>query len=246
MADVNTSATPEIVVYTAATMNGWKPLIMLEELGVPYDLVPIDFDEREQTSDWFLQINPNGRIPAIVDRSAGDFAVFESGAVLWYLAEKYGRLLPADPLLRSEVMQWLMFQVGGVGPMMGQAMYFQRIAAPQGHTDDFAIERYVAESRRLLEVVDGRLRGRDWLVGDELTIADIALYPYARSYPWARVSIDGLPNLQAWFGRMEQRPGVRRGVQLPEPFPAFFGLQDDGRSEAANAARFAHDVRRKE
>ena len=237
--------TADIVVYTAATMNGWKPLILLEEIGAPYELVHIDFDKREQREPWFLRINPNGRIPAIVDRGAGDFAVFESGAVLWYLAEKFGRLLPSDARERSEVMQWVMFQVGGVGRMMGQAMYFQRIAAPQGHTDDFAIERYVAESRRLLEVIDGLLAGRSWFVGEQMTIADVAMYPWARSYPWAKVSIDGLGHLQRWFDRMEERPGVRRGVQLPKPFPAFFGLQDDGSAEAANAARFAHDVRRK-
>ncbi len=148
---------PDIHLFTAATMNGYKPVIFLEEAGVPYDLTPIDFSNQEQKAPAFLQISPNGRIPAIVDRSAGDFPVFESGAILWYLAEKYDCFLPSDAKSRSEVMQWVMFQMGGVGPMMGQAMYFQRIAAPNGEEHPFSINRYVAESRRLLEVLDRRL-----------------------------------------------------------------------------------------
>ncbi|MGB1027767.1 MAG: glutathione S-transferase family protein, partial [Rhodospirillaceae bacterium] len=141
---------PDIHLYTAATMNGYKPVIFLEEAGVAYDLTAIDFAKKEQKAPDYVKLNPNGRIPTIVDRSNGDFAVFESGAILWYLAEKYNQFLPEDPKGRSETLQWLMFQMGGIGPMMGQAMYFQRIAAPNGHEEPFSINRYVQETRRLL------------------------------------------------------------------------------------------------
>ena len=138
-------AQPDIHLFTAATMNGYKPVIFLKEAGVPYELTFVDFNKREQKSPQYMKLNPNGRIPTIVNRSEKNFAVFESGAILWYLAEKYGRFLPPEPKARSETLQWLMFQMGGVGPMMGQAMYFQRIAAPNGHNEPFAIERYVNE-----------------------------------------------------------------------------------------------------
>jgi len=235
--------TPEIHLYTAATMNGWKPLIFLEEAGVPYDLTHIDFGKKEQKSKGYLKLNPNGRIPTIVDRGNNDFVVFESGAILWYLAEKTGRFLPENAEDRSRTLQWLMFQMGGIGPMMGQAMYFQRIAAPNGNHDPFAIERYVTESRRLLEVLDRQLEGRQYLVGDQFTIADIATYPWARSYPWARVPIDGLDHLSAWFDRIDARPATQRALEIPEPFPAFFGKGDTDAAEAANAARFRSDAR---
>lgn len=234
---------PEIHLYTASTMNGWKPVIFLEEAGVDYELTPIDFGRKEQKAPWYLEINPNGRIPAIVDRGNHDFAVFESGAILWYLAEKYGRFLPEDPNKRSEVLQWLMFQMGGVGPMMGQAMYFQRIAAPQGQENPFAVKRYVDESRRLLEVLNRQLQGRDYLVGEVFTIADMATYPWARSYYWAGVSVEGLSHLQAWFDRMDQRPATQRALTIPKPFPAFFGKGDVAGAEAANADRFKSDVK---
>ena len=121
----------DIHIYTAATMNGYKPVIFLEEAGVDYELTYIDFSKKEQKSEWYMRLNPNGRIPTIVDRSNNDFVVFESGAILWYLAEKYQTFLPSDEKSRSEALQWLMFQMSGIGPMMGQAMYFQRIAAPK-------------------------------------------------------------------------------------------------------------------
>ncbi|MEM9212334.1 MAG: glutathione S-transferase family protein, partial [Pseudomonadota bacterium] len=144
---------PAIQLYTAATMNGYKPVIFLEEAGVPYTLTPINFSKQEQKTPEFLGLNPNGKIPTIVDHDEGR-AIFESGAILWHLAEKYGKFLPEDPVKRSEVMQWMLFQVGHIGPMMGQAMYFQHIAAPNGHEEPFSIKRYVDESRRLLEVLD--------------------------------------------------------------------------------------------
>lgn len=215
---------------------------MLEELGVNYEIHEISFDKKEQKEPWYTELNPNGRIPTIVDRSQNNFVVFESGAILWYLAEKYGRFLPSGPKLRSETLQWLMFQVGGVGPMLGQAMYFQRIAEPAGHHDEFAIKRFVNESRRLLEVLDKRLQDRDYLVGNEYSIADIATYPWARSYFWAKVSIDGLTNLQRWFELIDLRPATQRALEKPHPFPAFFGKGNVTESEEANAARFKSDV----
>ncbi len=229
---------PDIHLYTAPTMNGWKPLIFLHEAEVDYDLTPISFAKQEQKAPDYVRLNPNGRIPTIVDRGNDDFAVFESGAILWYLAEKYGRFLSDDPNVRSETLQWLMFQMAGIGPMMGQAMYFQRIAAPNGHDVPYAIDRYVTESRRLLEVLDRRLAGRDWLAGEDYSIADIATYPWARSFFWANVPVDGLDHLNAWFQRIDARPLTQAALQLPEPRPAFFGQGDVAAATAANAARF--------
>jgi GST-like protein len=220
-------------------MNGWKPLIFLEEAGLDYELVHIDFSKQQQKEDWYVELNPNGRIPTLVDREAGDFAVFESGAILWYLAEKYGQFLPEGALERSQALQWLMFQMSGLGPMMGQAMYFQRIAAPKGHHDPFAIERYVNESRRLLEILDKQLAGKPYILGQNYTIVDMAFYPYARAYPWAKVSVEGLEHLAAWFERLDARPAIQRALQKPKPFPAFFGQGDEERSIEENASRFS-------
>lgn len=229
---------PDILLHTANTMNGWKPLIFLHEAEIEYELIPIEFSKKEQKAPEYLKINPNGRIPTIVDRSANDFAVFESGAILWYLAEKYRMFLSDDPFERSETLQWLMFQMGGIGPMMGQAMFFQRIAKPNGDDVPYAIKRYVDESRRLLEVLNTRLEGRDWLVGDALSIADMATYPWARSYFWATASVDGLDHLNAWFDRLDARPKTQAALQLPEPRPSAFGHGDVDAAARANAARF--------
>ncbi|MEM8731282.1 MAG: glutathione S-transferase family protein [Pseudomonadota bacterium] len=229
---------PDILLYTANTMNGWKPLIFLHEAEIAYEMVPISFSKKEQKAPDYMTLNPNGRIPTIVDRGNDNFAVFESGAILWYLAEKYDRFLSHDPKERSETLQWLMFQMGGIGPMMGQAMFFQRIAKPNGDDVPYAIKRYVDESRRLLEVLDTRLEGRDWLVGDAVSIADIATYPWARSYFWATVNIDGLPHLQTWFDRLDAMPRVQAALQLPEPRPSAFGQGDVDAAAKANAARF--------
>ena len=234
---------PAIHLYTAATMNGYKPLIILEEAGVPYDLTAINFAEKEQKAPDYLRLNPNGKIPTIVDRDEGR-ASFESGAILWHLAEKYGAFLPQDPLGRSEVMQWMFFQVGHVGPMMGQAMYFQHIAAPNGHEEPFSIKRYVGESRRLLEVLDTHLADRSWLAADEYTIADMMTYPWARAYVWARVSIDGLPNLQASYDRFVSRPAVQKALTIPKANPQFWDASADASAFAKeNAARFSGDVK---
>lgn len=229
---------PDLHLYTASTMNGWKPLIFLEEAQLPYELTAIDFSKKEQKAPWYTKLNPNGRIPTLVDHGNDDFVIFESGAILWYLAQKTGQFLPTTPNGQSEALQWLMFQMSGVGPMMGQAMYFQRIAAPKGHEDTFAIERYVKESRRLLEVLNHRLAGRDYILGDEYSIVDMAMYPYARSYPWAKVSVDGLTHLKRWFERLDDRPAIQRAIQKPNPFPAFFGLGDEQNAQHENASKF--------
>ena len=198
-----------IELYTAATPNGHKISIALEELGLPYEVHALSFDRQEQKAPEFLRINPNGRIPAIVDDG---FAVFESGAILIYLAEKTGRLLPSDPRGRSLAIQWLMFQMGGVGPMQGQANVFFRYFPEklQG-----AIDRYQHETRRLYEVLDHRLGEAEYLAGD-YGIADIATYPWVRVHDWAGVSVDGLEHLQRWMAALAARPAVQRGLLIPE------------------------------
>lgn len=208
-----------IDLYTAATPNGFKVSIALEELGLPYKVIPLDFSTMEQKKPEFLAINPNGRIPAIVDRDNGDFAVFESGAILLYLAEKTGKLLPQDPKRRSQAIQWLMFQMGGVGPMQGQANVFFRYFPEklQG-----AIDRYQHETRRLYEVLDRRLGEAEYLAGD-YGIADIATFPWVRIHDWAGVAIDGLEHLQRWMDAIAVRPAVQRGLQVP------VRAQDDAR-----------------
>ena len=200
-----------IDLYTAATPNGHKASIALEELGLDYQVHALSFDKQEQKAPAFLRINPNGRIPAIVDRENDDFAVFESGAILIYLAEKTGQLLPSDVKGRSQVMQWLMFQMGGVGPMQGQANVFFRYF-PEKLPG--AISRYQNETRRLYEVLDGRLGEVQYLAGD-YSIADIATYPWVRVHDWAGVSVEGLPHLQRWMGELDARPAVKRGLQVP-------------------------------
>ncbi|WP_395949993.1 glutathione S-transferase family protein [Aeromonas mytilicola subsp. aquatica] len=200
-----------IDLYTAATPNGFKVSIALEELGLPYKVIPLDFSTMEQKKPEFLAINPNGRIPAIVDRDNGDFAVFESGAILLYLAEKTGKLLPQDPKRRSQAIQWLMFQMGGVGPMMGQANVFYRYFPEKILA---AIERYQKEGRRLFEVLDGHLAHHEYLA-DEYSIADIATWPWVRIYDWSGISIEGLPHLQAWMARMEAKPACQKGITIP-------------------------------
>ena len=200
-----------IDLYTAATPNGYKVSIALEELGLPYDLHTLNLAEGEQKQPWFLAINPNGRIPAIVDRDNGDFPVFESGAILLYLAEKTGRLMPVDEKGRSRVVQWLMFQMGGLGPMMGQANVFTRYFPEQVPS---VIDRYRRESRRLLEVLDGRLSGEEYLAGD-YSIADIANFAWARTHAWPGVDIGGLDHLQRWLDAIAARPAVQRGIARP-------------------------------
>ena len=200
-----------IDLYTAGTPNGYKASVMLEELALPYTLHALDLSKNQQKEAAFLQINPNGRIPAIVDRANDDFCVFESGAILIYLAEKCGRFLPQDVKGRSQVMQWLMFQMGGVGPMMGQANVFFRYFPEKIQP---AIDRYQNESRRLLTVLDTRLGQSEYLAGD-YSIADIANWCWARTHSWSGVSIEGLPHLQRWIDAIAARPAVQRGIDVP-------------------------------
>ena len=200
-----------IDLYSAATPNGWKASIALEEFELPYALHRIDLASGEQKQPAFLAINPNGRIPAIVDRDEGDFAVFESGAILVYLAEKTGRLLPADMKGRSRVMQWLMFQMGGVGPMMGQANVFTRYF-PEPLPS--VIDRYRREGRRLFEVLDGHLAGNEWLAGD-YSIADIANWSWVHTHEWSGIDVSGLEHLRRWMDAVAARPAVQKGITVP-------------------------------
>ena len=201
-----------IDLYTAPTPNGWKASIALEEMAIPYMVHAVRLDQLEQKQDAFLRINPNGRIPAIVDRDAGDFAVFESGAILLYLAEKSGKFLPSDAKGRSVAIQWLMFQMSGVGPMQGQANVFFRYAPEK---IPFAIARYQNETRRLYEVLDRRLGEAAYLAGD-YGIADMATWPWVSIHEWAGVSVDGLDHLQRWMKAVGDRPAVQRGRAVPQ------------------------------
>ncbi|MBW2314032.1 MAG: glutathione S-transferase N-terminal domain-containing protein [Deltaproteobacteria bacterium] len=202
-----------IELLTAPTPNGWKASIMLEEVGLPYEVRPINLGELEQKEDWFLKVNPNGRIPAIIDHDEGDFAVFESGAILVYLAEKTGRMWPSDAKARSVAMQWVMFQMGGVGPMQGQSNVFFRYAPEK---IQFAIDRYQNETRRLYEVMDRRLGEVEYLAGD-YGIADISAWPWVSIHGWAGVEVDGLENLQRWLDAVAARPAVQKGRAVPLP-----------------------------
>jgi GST-like protein len=222
-------SSPSIDLYTASTPNGWKASVFLEETGLPYTVHRIDLGKGDQKTPEFLRINPNGRIPAIVDRANDDFAVFESGAILLYLGRKTGKLLPKDEKGESRVTQWLMFQMGGIGPMMGQANVFYRYFPEKLPS---AIQRYHNECRRLFEVLERQLDGREFLC-DEYSIADIANWCWVRIYRWSGVNIDGLTNLQAWIARLEARPACQRGIAVPEPLV----LQDNKSAEVEEMAR---------
>jgi len=200
-----------IDLYTAPTPNGHKISIALEELELPYALHVLDLGKNEQKEPWFTALNPNGRIPAIVDRANDNFPVFESGAILIYLAEKTGRLMPTDAKGRSLVMQWLMFQMGGIGPMMGQANVFYRYFPEKIQP---AIDRYQGECRRLFRVLDGRLTQHEFLAGD-YSIADIANWAWVRTHRWSGVETEGLPHLQRWIRQIRSRPAVQRGIERP-------------------------------
>jgi GSH-dependent disulfide-bond oxidoreductase len=204
-----------IDLYTAPTPNGHKASITLEELEIPYEVHIVNILAGDQKQPEYLRINPNGRIPAIVDRDADDFAVFESGAIMIYLAEQAGKLLPTDRKGRSLVIQWLMFQMGGIGPMMGQANVFYRYFPEKVQS---AIDRYQNESRRLFEVLDGRLKDHEWLAGD-YSIADIANWSWVRTYKWSGVPVEGLDQLQRWMAQMAARPACQRGVDVPFRLP---------------------------
>lgn len=197
-----------IKLYTAATPNGWKISIALEEMALPYEVQVIDFASQDQKTDWYMQLNPNGRIPTIED--AG-FVVFESGAILMYLAEKTGKFLPRDVHGRSRVLQWLMFQMSGIGPMMGQANVFVRYFPEKIQA---VIDRYQREVLRLFGVLDRQLASHEYIAGD-YSIADMALWPWVSGYEWSGVSIEKFTSLQRWLALVGARPAVQAGRDVP-------------------------------
>lgn len=199
-----------IDLYTAPTPNGWKVSVALEELELPYKTHVVNLSQGEQHTPEFLALNPNGRIPVVTDRDTG-ITIFESGAILMYLAEKAGRLFPTDLAGRYRVMQWLMFQMAGIGPMQGQAVVFVRYFPEEVPA---AVERYRNETRRLYEVLDHQLAETEYLAGD-FSIADIANWSWVRSYYWARVPVEGLDHLQRWMTAIAERPASLRGVEVP-------------------------------
>ncbi len=224
-----------IDLYTAPTPNGWKASICLEELELPYEVHVINLLAGDQKNPDYLKLNPNGRIPTIADRDEDGFVVFESGAILLYLAEKTGRLLPSDRRGRSRVTQWLMFQMGGIGPMMGQANVFYRYFPEKIQP---AIDRYQNECRRLFEVLDRRLAESEWLA-DDYSVADIANWAWVRTYKWSGVDVTGLDHLRRWMDAMAARPACQRGVKVPFEIPS---LADDDSDKSA-AEEFAKGAR---
>ncbi|KAA0182997.1 glutathione S-transferase [Cupriavidus gilardii] len=209
-------------LYSLTTPNGVKASIMLEEIGLPYEPHLVRFDADDQLSPEFLSLNPNNKIPAILDPNGPGgkpLALFESGAILLYLAEKTGKLLPADPAARYQTIQWVMFQMGGVGPMFGQVGFFHKFAGRE-YEDKRPRDRYVAESRRLLGVLEKHLAGRDWIMGEQYTIADVATFPWIRNligFYEARelVGFDDFPQVQRVLDAFVARPGVIRGLEIP-------------------------------
>jgi GST-like protein len=204
-----------IDLYTWTTPNGRKVSIMLEEVGLPYRVHPINIGKNEQFTPEFIAINPNSKIPAVIDQEGPDgepITIFESGAILIYLAEKTGRFLSNEPRRRYEQLQWLMFQMGGVGPMFGQNHHFRR-AAPE--KVPYAIERYQKETERLYGVMDGRLKQAPYLA-TEYSIADIATYPWVARHEWHMVDLNRFSNVKRWYDEIGQRPAVARGMAVPE------------------------------
>ena len=203
-----------IDLYFWPTPNGYKVAILLEELGLDYTVKPVRIGKGDQYDPAYLALNPNGKIPTLVDHDGpggAPFAVFESGAILIYLAEKAGRFLPTDARGRSVALQWLMFQMGSIGPMLGQAHHFRRYAR-----DDhaYAIDRYTNEAGRLYHVLDRRLGEADWLAGDAYTIADMAVYPWLRPYKWQGQDLAAFDNVQRWYSAVRARPAVQRGLAV--------------------------------
>ncbi|WP_422040397.1 glutathione S-transferase family protein [Roseibium sp.] len=200
-----------IDLYTWTTPNGRKVSILLEELGVDYEVHPINIGQGDQKSPEFLKISPNNKIPAIVDRDNG-LTLMESGAIMWYLAEKYGKFLPNDPLDKIKVMEWLMWQMGGLGPMAGQAHHFLHFNRGKA---EYAEERYEAEVQRLYGVLDNQLAGQDYIVGD-YSIADMACWPWVSRYEWQQVDLTKYPNVRAWYQRLLARDAVQKGYHVPK------------------------------
>lgn len=212
----------KLQLYSFPTPNGVKVSIALEEVGLPYEAHLVNISKNETWGEEFLSLNPNGKIPAIIDPNGPNgepFGLFESGAILLYLAEKTGKLLPKDPALRMETIQWVFFQMGGVGPMFGQFGFFYKFGG-KDFEDKRPLERYQNEAKRLLGVIEQRMNGREWFMGDEFTIADLAIFPWVRSlregYGAAEVlGLDELPNTKAWVERCIARPASQVGLNVP-------------------------------
>lgn len=215
---------PDIIqLYSLPTPNGVKVSIALEELGLPYEPHRIEFGPNDQKTPEFVSLNPNGRIPAIIDPHGPDgqpIGLFESGAILWYLAEKTGKLIPADPAKKYETLCWVMFQMGGVGPMLGQFGHFYKFAAEKVANNSYPMERYRDEAKRLLGVMEAQLKDRQWIVGDTYTVADIALFPWVRGadiFYGGRdvIGYGDFPAVMDWLDRCMARPASQKGIDIP-------------------------------
>ena len=221
-----------IKLYTAPTPNGHKISCLLEALQMDYEAILVNLSEGEQFKPDFLKISPNGRIPAIVD-TENDLSIFESGAIMIYLADKAGKLIPQNTAKRYKVMEWLMFQMGGIGPMMGQANVFYRYFPEKLQP---AIDRYQNEGRRLFEVLDKQLNDNEWLAGD-YSIADIANWCWVRTHKWSGISTEGLENLERWKNAMYEQPGMQAGIKVPVKVENLLKSEKDTKAFAKDAAK---------
>lgn len=212
-----------ITLYTSPTPNGHKASCTLEELGLDYKVEMINILGGDQNTPEYRALNPNGKIPVIVDHDNDDFVIMESGAIMLYLAEKTGKLIPTDVKGRSNVVQWLMFQMAGVGPMMGQANVFYRYFPEKIQP---AIDRYQNEGRRIFEVLDTHLADKEWLANDNFSIADIANWCWVRTHRWSGISIENLDNLSRWMGQMAERPACQKGIEVPVKLPDLTDLEN--------------------
>ena len=215
-----------IELYTAPTPNGHKVSCTLEALKMEYKAILVNLGEGDQKKPDFLKISPNGRIPAIIDTD-NNLSIFESGAIMIYLADKANKLISSDPIKRAKVTEWLMFQMGGIGPMMGQANVFFRYFPEKIQP---AIDRYLNESRRLFEVLNTHLEKNEWLAGD-YSIADIANWCWVRTHKWSGVSIDGLNHLERWKDAMYEQPGMLKGIKVPVEIDIEKRLKDEDRTK---------------
>lgn len=200
-----------IDLYTWTTPNGRKVSILLEELGIDYEAHPINIGQGDQKTEEFLKIGPNNKIPVIVDRDTGQ-SLMESGAIMWYLADKHGKFLPEDPVKRMKVMEWLMWQMGGLGPIAGQAHHYLHFNPGKA---EYAEERLGAEVQRLYSVLEKQLEGRDYIV-DEYSIADMACWPWVSRHEWHAVNLADFPNVRAWYQRLLAREAVQKGYHVPK------------------------------
>ena len=222
-----------IHLYTSSTPNGHKVSCMLEAIEMTYEIHTVNLGEGDQRKPEFLKISPNGRIPAIVDTDNDDLSIFESGAIMLYLAEKSGKLIPSDIKGRAKVIEWLMFQMGGIGPMMGQANVFSRYFPEKIQP---AIDRYQNESRRLFEVLDVQLSKNEWLAG-EYSIADIANWCWVRTHNWSGVSLEGLVYLEKWKNKMYDQPGMLKGTKVPVDIGGLLNDDKDQKEFIKNAQK---------